>query len=133
MEERSWGVQLDFLGFIASFICSIHCAAIPFVLTLTAIGGFSWLSDPIIESGFLLASLTIAGSTLIHGYRRETIDKTALILFVSGFSLLILSRLLPHTHGIELVFAVVGGMTIASAHIYHWLGLRRARRCEAVV
>ncbi len=125
MEDRFFGFHLDFLGFVASFICAIHCAIGPLLLTLGMLGGLSWISDPIFELGFLVTSLTIAAFTLVNGYRKQTIDRLGLILFTSGFSLLLLSSLLPHVHGVELVFAVFGGLTVASAHIYHWLNLRR--------
>ena len=124
MKERFWGFHLDFLGFVTSFVCAVHCAAIPFILTLSVFGGLSWISDPLVESGFLVASLSIAAFTLFQGYRKHTIDKTGLILFISGFSFLIFSRLLPHSHGIELLFAIAGGLTIAGAHIYHWISLK---------
>lgn len=125
MEDRFWGFHLDFLGFVASFICAIHCAALPFVLTLGVVGGLSWISDPVFELSFLLASFTIAGFTLWNGYRKQTIDRVSMLLFIGGFTLLIVSRILPHTHGIELIFAVLGGLTIATGHVYHWLAIRR--------
>lgn len=125
MEERFFGFHLDFLGFIASFTCAIHCAALPFIMTMSIAGGLGWISDPVTELGFLVASITIASFTLVNGYRKQTIDRTGLIIFAMGFALLLVSSLLPHVHGIELIFAVLGGLTIASAHIYHWLLLRR--------
>lgn len=126
MEERFLGLHLDFLGFIASFICAIHCAALPFVLTLGVVGGLTWISDPIFELSFLIASVTIAAFTLWNSYRKQTIDKLSLVLFVTGFSLLLFSRFLPHEHGVELLFAIFGGLTIASGHIFHWMALKRA-------
>ncbi|MCB0688185.1 MAG: MerC domain-containing protein [Saprospiraceae bacterium] len=125
MEDRFWGFHLDFVGFIASFLCAIHCAAIPFVLTFSIWGGMSWISDPIFELGFLVASITIAGFTLWNGYIKETIDKRSMILFLSGFALLFISRALPHTHGVELIFAITGGLTVATGHVFHWMALRR--------
>ncbi len=125
MEDRFFGIHLDFLGFIASFICAVHCAALPFVFTLGIVGGLSWFSDPMFELGFLLASLTIAGVTLWNSYKKQAIDKLSLVLFVTGFALLLISRILPHTHGTELIFAVFGGLSIATGHVFHWLAVRR--------
>ncbi|NND32203.1 MAG: MerC domain-containing protein [Saprospiraceae bacterium] len=125
MEDRFLGIHLDFLGFIASFLCAIHCAILPLVFSISIFGGLTWIGDPVIELSFLLASFGIATLTLVNGYRKQTIDKLALALFTLGFALLIVSRILPHAHGIELVFAVLGGLIVASAHVYHWIALRR--------
>ena len=125
MEDRFLGIHLDFLGFVASFLCAIHCAAIPLVISIGIFGGLNWISDPMVELGFLVTSFTIAIMTLINGYRKQTIDRLALGLFGLGFVLLIISRILPHAHGIELVFAILGGLMVASAHIYHWTALRK--------
>jgi hypothetical protein len=125
MSERFLGFHLDFLGFLASFLCAIHCAAIPIVLTMGFFGGLSWISDPLVEVAFLTTSLTIAAATLLISVRRQQMTKMVLILFMMGFSLLLISRLLPHAHGIELVFAVAGGLSVATAHVYHWIHLRK--------
>lgn len=125
MGDRFPGFHLDFIGFIASFLCAIHCAAIPVVLSISALGGLNWISDPKVESIFLVASFSIAALTLYYGYRKQTLDKVAVLLFGFGFFLLLSSRLLPHAHGPELIAAILGGLLIASAHIYHWLSLRK--------
>ncbi|MCB0667411.1 MAG: MerC domain-containing protein [Saprospiraceae bacterium] len=126
MEDRFWGFHLDFLGFIASIICAIHCAALPILVTLSVLGGMTWISDPVFELSFLIASLTIAGFTLWNGYRKQTIDRTSLVLFAIGFSLLLVSRMLPHTHGVELIFAIAGGLSIATGHVFHWSAFRKS-------
>ncbi len=77
------------------------------------------------EIVFLVASVAIAATTLLSSVRKQQLTKSALFLFVSGFALLLISRMLPHTHGIELVFAVLGGLTIAGAHVHHWLNIRK--------
>jgi len=125
MNQRFFGLHLDFFGFIASFLCAIHCAALPIVLTVGVFGGLTWISDPAFELVFLLASIAIAALTLLNSVRKQQLTKSALILFVSGFVLLLISRMLPHTHGIELVFAVLGGFTIAGAHVHHWMSIRK--------
>ena len=132
MGDRFLGFHLDFIGFIASFLCAIHCAAIPLVLSISALGGLNWISDPKVENVFLMASFSIAALTLFYGYRKQTIDRIAVLVFGLGFSFLLTSRLLPHAHGPELIFAIFGGLLIASAHIYHWLTLRKKSLDPAV-
>ena len=125
MRNRFIGTHLDFFGFLASMLCAVHCAALPLVLTIGALGGLHWISDPVVEYGFIVISLVIASATMLMSYRKGATDGRVTITFLLGFGLILTSLLLPHTHGIELVFKILGGTTIALAHILHWLGMKR--------
>lgn len=110
----SW--NLDFLGFSASFLCAIHCLALPFLLSLGLFGGLSWLHHPVVEWGLIGTAILIAGPALYRGFRqhrRRLPGWTAAL----GFLLLGFSRTSP-TH--EHLLTAAGGLLIATAHWYNW-------------
>jgi len=49
--------NLDFWGFLASFLCALHCAAIPLILIFGSLGSFSWLANHTVELGFITLSI----------------------------------------------------------------------------
>ncbi len=131
MISKFFGFHLDFLGFTASLICAVHCAAVPLVVAIGMLGGLAWLHDPIMEIGFFITSLSIGGITLVSGLKKKTLSPAVVTLFTIGFALIVNTLLSPHTHGIESLQAVIGGLSIAAAHFSHWLTLRK-KTCETV-
>lgn len=133
MNNKFVGIHLDFVGFLASLLCAIHCATLPLIITVSALGGLSWATDPLVEYTFLITSLVIAAITLLASHRKGTIEAKTTVLFVIGFCLLFISLLLPHVHGTELIFKILGGTSIAIAHIFHWTEVRKRTLAGASV
>ena len=119
MKNQFIGLHLDFIGFSASMLCAIHCAALPFLLSMAPLAGLQFLDNPWIEYAIIFFSFFIASNALIHGYRRHHRKPLALIIAVTGFVLIALG----HGLGIELteiLFTSVGGVSIAIAHLINW-------------
>jgi len=119
MRNQFFGLHLDFLGFSASVLCALHCAALPFLLTLAPLAGLQFLDNPWIEYTFILLSLLIASNALIHGYRRHHQKSLPLIVAFAGFVLIALGRLIELEWS-EILFTSCGGITIAIAHLINW-------------
>lgn len=119
---RFLGLNLDFLGFSASFICAIHCLALPFVLSLGLVGGSSWLLDETMEFFFILASVLIASYAIGKGYVKEHRQITPGLWMLTGFLFLLIGRFLesPAEH----YLTALGGISIAYAHFLNWKLLR---------
>jgi hypothetical protein len=115
---RFFGLNLDFLGFSASFLCAIHCMGLPFVLSLGLIGGSSWLLDETMELAFILASVGIATFALGKSYLKEHQQLRPLAWALTGILFLLISRFLegPAEH----YLTALGGFTIAYAHYVNW-------------
>ena len=119
MKNQFVGLHLDFVGFSASMLCAIHCAALPFLLSMAPLAGLQFLDNPWIEYSIILLSFFIASNALIHGYRRHHRKSLALILAIIGFVLISLG----HTLGVELIeilFTSCGGLLVAIAHLINW-------------
>ncbi|MEZ4985810.1 MAG: MerC domain-containing protein [Saprospiraceae bacterium] len=118
---------LDWLGFSASFLCAIHCLAVPFVMTFGLAGGMAWLENPWLEGGFFVSTFIMAGWSLYGSYPLHRKLMPA-ILAVTGFVVILGVHLLEEhlSHG----YAAIGGAAIAYAHYLNW---RYAQVCPATI
>lgn len=107
--------KLDYLGFSTSLLCAIHCAILPFLLTLSSFSSLAFLENPVIEGGTIAISLVIAVTSLMYSYLFYHKKKSALVLASIGFSIIIMGQFYPPE--IKTIFMVSGAIIIASSHI----------------
>lgn len=119
MKNQFVGSHLDFFGFSTSLLCAIHCAALPFLLTLAPLSGLQFLDNHWIEYGIIILSFFIASNSLIHGYRRHHKKRIALIVALIGFILIGVGQV-SESEWMEAFFTSSGGVTIAIAHLINW-------------
>lgn len=129
MKKHFHGLNWDFIGFSASTLCAIHCLALPFVMTLSAMSGFQFLESPILEYSMLVIAITIAIRSLIPSYQRHKRPQ-ALGVFLLSLVLIIISRFFPEESAQELVFTVSGGFGFALAHVINWRALSYRRNAS---
>ena len=114
---RRWWHAADRLGATASFLCAIHCAALPFVIALLPLIGLSFLADHRFEAGFVGFACVLASFALVSGYRRHR-RRLPLMLAAPGLLLLILG--VTFLHGGSLlahsILVTCGGFLVAAAH-----------------
>lgn len=124
--SRGWRLA-DKIGATASFLCAIHCAALPFVLTLLPLVGLEFLADHRFERSFVAFACALALLTLINGYRRHR-RPVPLMLASPGLALLLLGVTAAEQYSIVLhsVLVTCGGVLLASAHFIN-LRLDRGR------
>ena len=113
-----WWHLVDRVGATASFLCAIHCALLPFVLTLLPLLGLGFLAGHRFERDFVLFAASLALFALISGYRRHRYP-LPLRLALPGLTLLVLGVVWvsEQQHVIEhAVMVTCGGLLVASAH-----------------
>lgn len=102
---------------MASFLCAIHCAALPFVLSVLPFIGLSFLADHRFERGFVLFASALALFALGNGFRRHH-RPLPLLLALPGLCLLVFG--VTYAEGISImvhsVMVTCGGMLVAAAH-----------------
>ncbi|KRE87438.1 hypothetical protein ASG75_04745 [Rhodanobacter sp. Soil772] len=115
--KSRWWHTADRVGAMASFLCAIHCALLPFVLALLPLLGLEFLADHRFERVFVLCACVLASFVLVRGYRRHQ-RQLPLRLAVPGLALLLLgviyidgSLLILHS-----VLVTCGGLLLAAAH-----------------
>ena len=120
--------HLDLAGFYASMLCAIHCAFLPVMFTLSALGGLAWLSSPWIETTFVFSSVVIAGFALGRNFRKHKHIRLAIQVVAVGFTMLILAHFLHGDYHHWL--SAAGGLTIAGGHLLNWYLARKSPCCE---
>lgn len=113
---RRWQA-FDRLGATASFLCAIHCAALPFVLALLPMLGLEFLADHRFERGFVMFASALAMLSLVGGFRRHR-RPMSLMLALPGLVLLLLGVTLAEDYSVALhsVMVTCGGLLVAAAH-----------------
>ena len=118
----------DLIGFSTSMLCAVHCAFLPILLTVSTLGGLEWLSSPVLEVGFIIASIAIATFALGRNFRKHKHIRLAIQVVAVGFTLVLISRFMPHGNAHHILSAI-GGITIAGGHILNWRLARKSECC----
>jgi hypothetical protein len=120
---------LDRTGMAASWLCALHCLALPFTVSILPLIGLSFLLGEITERAFIAISILIAGLSLLPSYFRQHRRIRSLLLFTSGISLIITSHLLfEESFVFKAAFLLAGGALITTAH---FINRRLCRECDA--
>ena len=119
MKNQFVGLHMDFLGFSASLLCAIHCAALPLLLSMAPLAGLQFLDNHWVEYGLILFSFLIASNALVHGYRKLHKRPSPLIVATAGFVAIGVAQAME-TEWTEMILMPVAGVTIAVAHIVNW-------------
>lgn len=114
---RFLSAHLDLLGFSASFLCAIHCMAMPLVLSFGLAGGLPWMDNPFLEWGLITSTFFIAGWSLVRSINQHGQYKP-LIIAIIGFTIILLVHFLEGS--LEHYLAAIGGTAIAYAHYINW-------------
>lgn len=117
VNKTRWWRVADRVGAVASFLCAIHCAMLPFVLALLPFLGLEFLADHRFERGFVLFACALALVALVRGYRRHQ-GPLPLLLAAPGLALLLLGVTFAENYSIVLhsMLVTCGGLLLASAH-----------------
>jgi hypothetical protein len=122
---------LDAVGATASLACAVHCAATPLALTLLPFAGLTFLADERIEWALVGLSTLLGLASLCLGYRLHRSRQGVAVLAV-GVALLALGRVAEardvEPWGVPLV--VIGGISVAAAHLVNRRLCRACRRCQ---
>ncbi|MES2446579.1 MAG: MerC domain-containing protein [Bacteroidota bacterium] len=106
-------LYLDQTGVVASLVCAIHCALLPFAITILPLLGLTFLANPIFEIVMIALSLCIGLMALLTSYRSHQ-QKSPILLLSLGFIFIVLGHLIENT---EAVLIPIGGLMIAFAHL----------------
>lgn len=110
--------NIDFFGFLNSFLCAIHCSVFPLLISLGLLEGLFWIEHFWLEMTFLFFSIFLASLSLIKSYKKH---RRVEALFMVGLGLTCLFVGLNLGHGvIQTIMMTTGGLIIASAHIVNY-------------
>lgn len=131
--RRAAGVEvekLDRAGATASFLCAVHCAIMPFIVTMLPLLGLSFLASEPVEWTLLLSSATLGTLSLCAGFRKH---KSRRVFGILGMALaLLVAGRIFHEHHVGVwgpVFMVMGGFSMMGAHLLNHSLCRSCRKC----
>ncbi len=115
----------DGLGAMASFLCAIHCALLPFALVLLPSVGLTALADQEIERIFIVCASGLSLMTLLLGFQQHR-RRRAFAFLLPGLALLWVGALFESGIGLSwhAIFVSIGGTLLTTAHLSN---LRLAR------
>ncbi|MFN8673028.1 MAG: MerC domain-containing protein [Candidatus Sericytochromatia bacterium] len=107
--------KLDSIGFSASFICALHCAFLPILLTSISTSKLSFLSNPFFEITMILISVFIGITSLLPSYKehKNLIPLASLFL---GFIFIFMGHFVVG-ESLESIITPIGAFIVAFSHI----------------
>lgn len=108
----------DRFGATASFLCALHCAALPLVIAVLPALGLSFLANHAFERAFIVFASTLALASLAFGFRRHRRFRAfwflvpGVVLLLAGIVIDIEGALLVHASLVSL-----GGTLVALSHL----------------
>ncbi|UII21271.1 MerC domain-containing protein [Fulvivirga ligni] len=126
MKNRFIGIHADFIGFAASALCAIHCAALPFLLSLAPLVTVQYLKNPWIEYTIILISFLIAVYSLAFSYRRHHRDLLPIKVVTLAFILIATGQLIDK-EWLEVGLSSTGAILVATGHLINWRKIKQSR------
>lgn len=120
-------IDLDLLGFFTSLTCAIHCAAVPFLLTMGVFSGIRWIASDWLELTVILLSFVLVSLSFVRSHRRHHKGLAVALLVGGGFVLIFVG----HTTASELLevgLTSAGALLIAASHFWNWKLLQHLGR-----
>jgi MerC mercury resistance protein len=117
--KPSWLARhADRFGATASFLCAVHCAALPLVIAVLPAIGLGFLANHKFERGFVAFASVLALTTLFVGFRRHR-QFRAFWFLVPGILLLAAGMIVDFDQSATLhaVLVAMGGTLVAVSHV----------------
>ncbi len=123
-------INLDAVGFSTSMLCAVHCAVLPFVLTLLPLVGLEFLANPIVEMSIIALGVVVGVSALWHGFQHHR-NLTAVVMLVLGFGMIFLAHSGWVSETLEDTMTPIGASVVALAHVANWRLGKKACQSES--
>ena len=122
---------LDKTGAAASWICAIHCLAMPFAVSFLPVFGIGFLADEKGEYIFLALSAILASVSLLPAFFKLHRKISILFLFVAGFFAVVAAdALFAGNIAGKIIFVVFGAGLMTAAHLFNRRLCRACVKCE---
>jgi hypothetical protein len=115
--NKFFSLNIDFIGFVASFLCAIHCTAIPIIFSLGLIDMTDMTHNHTFDFIIVGFGIVIASFSIVRDYIKH---KVKLPFIVATFGILSLATGLLGHHASHETLSVIGGILLASSHFINW-------------
>ncbi|HVF35871.1 MAG TPA: MerC domain-containing protein [Candidatus Saccharimonadia bacterium] len=118
--------QLDLVGAGASFLCAVHCAVMPVLLSTLPLAGIEVLADHRVEQVFVVSAALFGPLVIGSGYCRHRIAAVA-FAYLAGVASLFAGAYFAHGAAAHAVLLAGGGVMLGIAHAMNRRGVLRHR------
>lgn len=130
MNERAYPLEanpllprLDVVGAGASFLCALHCAAMPVLLSTLPLAGLEILASHRLEQAFVIAAAVFGFFVIGSGYCRHRLAVVALS-YLAGVAALVTGAFFTHDAWPHAGLLATGGVMLGLAHALNRRGVR---------
>jgi len=121
--------RLDRLGFSASTFCAVHCALMPFFITVLPLAGFGFVAHPHFETAMMALSFVVGAGSLALGYLRHHRQLAAIFVLVAGIGLIFLGHIAAFEI-LEQILVPAGALAVAVSHLINWRLCKTCALCN---
>ena len=121
---------LDVVGASASFLCAVHCAAMPFLLPVLPLAGLEFLASHELDLAFVGGAVVLGLVAVVRGWRHHG-DRRVPAGFAVATGLLLAGVTALHHGPLHEPVLVAGGLAMGWTHLLNLLLLRNHRCGEA--
>lgn len=114
-------INWDALGIGASLACAIHCALLPLFLSSLPLFGLNIIDNLAFETGMIILAFGIGAYSFYHGYKKHHHSFFPFLLFLTGFTLLVLKQVF---HEYQLWLLIPAVVLIVTAHLINYRSCR---------
>ena len=121
---------VDNFGACLSFACAVHCMAVPLLITVLPLIGLGFILAESTELVMVVAAGGLAVGSLTWGFRNHR--KRRVFLILGGALMLIIIARLGVSENAEVIFTVIGGLLLVSAHLVNRHLCRTCQPCKTL-
>src|SRR5690349_13965493 len=85
-------INWDVLGIGTSLACAIHCALLPLFLNSLPLFGINIIDHPGFEIFMIVLAFVIGIGSLYHGFRKHHHSPLPMLIFIAGFTFLVMKQ-----------------------------------------
>ncbi len=119
--------NLDAVGFSASLLCAIHCAAMPLLLSILPLASAEFLLHEGVEFFMIGVGVVVGAWSLSHGYLHHHKNFSAGALMLFGFAVIAFGHGFAEEQ--ESIVTPLGASLVALSHIVNWRLMQRTKDC----
>ncbi len=121
---------MDKTGAAVSWICAVHCLAMPFLVSVLPLFGLGFLAGEGFEYIFIGISVCIASISILSDFFRFHRNINTMLLFTGGIGLVISAdRIFEETGAGKIIFVIFGAGFITAAHLLNRYLCRKCEKC----
>jgi MerC mercury resistance protein len=117
----------DRVGMLVSGACAVHCTLLPLLMAAVPVLGLGRLLDERVEWFFIITTGLVGVSAHLRAYSRDHHHVVPGLIFLAGFSFVLVARLFLESHWLGPFAVGIGGLLAAASH---WANLRLCRCCR---